>query len=213
MKQFYLFLLVGFLLIGCNSVKRNQKLISQGDYQRAIELAVKKLQKNKNGEKRDAHIILLEDAFKKAVKEDRQRIAFLEREDRIYHTRELFYLYFGLEERQTLVRPLLPLYSQTLGRNAKFNLKDYSDEIIQAKNAYLVFLYDEGKRLMNLNNTMNHRKAYTIFCEITDIHPNYKDSKALMDDSHFFGTDFVMVSLQNDSFQIIPYQLERDLLN
>ena len=213
MKQIYSLLLIGFLLIGCNSVKRNQKLISQGDYHRAIELAVKKIQKNRNSEKIESHIILLEDAFKKAVKEDIQRIAFLEGEDRIYHTRELYYLYAGLEERQALIRPLLPLYSQTLGRNARINIKDYSNEIINAKNNYLAFLYDEGQRLMNFNTILEYRKAYRIYCEITDIHPNYKDSKKLLDDSHFYGTDFVMVSLQNDSFQIIPYHLERDLLN
>jgi hypothetical protein len=91
----------------------------------------------------------------------------------------------GLEERQALVRPLLPLYSPSLGRNAKISIKDYSNEIIHAKNTYLAFLYDEGIRLMNLDNTLDHRKAYTIFCEITDIHPNYKDSNQLLKDSYF----------------------------
>jgi len=213
MKKLWVYFILGFLLIGCNSIKRNQKFISQGNYDKAIDIAVKKIQKNRNSDKIDSHIKLLEEAYKKAVNEDIQRIAFLEKDNKIFHTRELYYLYYGLEERQTLLRPLLPLYIGSLNRNAKIPLKDYSDEIIDARNEYLEFLYEEGNRLMSLDNTMDYRKAYTVYCEITDIHPNYRDSKRLMDDSHFLGTDFVMVSLQNDTFQIIPYQLERDLLN
>jgi hypothetical protein len=213
MRKLWVYFILGFLLISCNSVKRNQKFISQGNYDKAIEIAVKKIQKNRNSEKVDSHILLLEEAYKKAVTEDKQRIVFLEKDNKIFHTRELYYLYFGLEERQALLRPLLPLYINSLGRNAKLPLKDYSSEIIDARDEYLAFLYDEGTRLMNLDNTMDYRKAYTVYCEITDIHPNYRDSKILLNDSRFLGTDFVMVSLQNDTYHIIPYQLERDLLN
>jgi hypothetical protein len=213
MKKIWVCIILSFLLAGCNSVKRNQKFISQGDYDKAIEIAVRKIQKNRSTDKVDSHILLLEQAFKKAVNEDKQRIAFLEKDNKVFHTRELYYLYFGLDEGQSLIRPLLPLYINSEGRNAKLPFKDYSDEIIDARDRYLTFLYDEGTRLMNQDNTMDYRKAYSIYCEITDIHPNYRDSKQLMDDSHFLGTDFVMVSLQNDTFQIIPYHLERDLLD
>ena len=213
MKKLWVYFILSFLLFSCNSVKRNQKFIAQGNYDRAIDIAVKKIQKNRNAEKVDSHILLLEEAFKKAVQEDKNRIAFLEKDNKQFHARELYYLYYGLEERQAFIRPLLPLYINSLKRNARFNLKDYSDEIIDTRNEYLAYLYDEGDRLMNLGNTLDYRKAYSIYCEITDIHPNYRDSERLLNESRFLGTNFVMVSLQNDTYHILPYQLERDLLD
>lgn len=47
MKAFYLLLFTAFFSISCNSVKRTQKFVARGDYDQAIELAVKKLQKDK----------------------------------------------------------------------------------------------------------------------------------------------------------------------
>ncbi|MBE9491133.1 MAG: hypothetical protein IMY67_12615, partial [Bacteroidetes bacterium] len=66
---------------------------------------------------------------------------------------------------------------------------------------------------MGYNTTMDYRDAYIYFCEVTDIQPNYKNSKTLLEDAHFYGTDFVFVTLNNHTFQIIPNILERELLN
>ena len=46
------------LLGGCNSVKRNQKFLARGNYDQAIELAVKKLQKDKTLARNEEHIVL-----------------------------------------------------------------------------------------------------------------------------------------------------------
>ena len=66
MKYLGSIILISLLFIGCNSVKRNQQYIAKGDYDKAIDLAVKKLQKDKTSNKSDAHILLLEDAFEKS---------------------------------------------------------------------------------------------------------------------------------------------------
>ena len=213
MKKFITLILLGLIIVSCNSVKRNQKFIARGEYDRAIEFAIKKLEKDKTSSKSDAHIILLEDAFKKAVQEDIRRINFFKKENNPDASRNIYYLYRGLIERQYHLRPILPLYSISLGRNAKFKLVDYSDKIIEAKQKFLTYLYDIGKRYMNFDKTLEYRKAYTIYCELTDIQSNYKDSKELLNDAHFYGTDFIFVTIKNQSFQIIPYSLKRELLN
>lgn len=204
---------LALLLVACNSVKRNQKLLAKGDYDRAIELAVKKLQKDKNSEKNDAHIVLLEEAFSKAADEDNRRISFLKKEKNPATTREIYHLYTDLEHRQKLLRPLLPLYSNALGRNAKFKLVDYSKDIIASKKAFTEYLYAEAGRYMNRNTIADYRTAYHVYCEIDELQPNYKDVRQLKDDAHFYGTDFIFVSLNNRSGQIIPHRLERDLLD
>ncbi|MBV1924749.1 MAG: hypothetical protein KUG68_12055 [Flavobacteriaceae bacterium] len=213
MKKIILLLSSILFLVSCSSVKRNQNFISEGDYNRAIDLAVKKLQKNKTSSKFDEHIVLLEDAYKKAVQSDQKRARFLEKTNDPFNYREIYFTYSGLEERQDLIRPLLPLYSNSLKRNTKFKMVDYSSDLISAKDNFVAHLYDEGNRFMGYNTIMDYRKAYTHFCEVIDIKPNYKDSKQLLEEVHFKGTDFVFVSLQNHSGQIIPFRLEKDLLN
>ena len=74
-------LLLALLLTGCNSVKRNQKFLAQGNYDAVIELALKKLQKDPNGKNSEAHVAFLEEAFKSVVEEDQRRIAFLKKEN------------------------------------------------------------------------------------------------------------------------------------
>ncbi|PKA84597.1 hypothetical protein ATE92_2795 [Ulvibacter sp. MAR_2010_11] len=201
------------LLVACNSVKRNQKLLAKGDYDKAIDLAVKKIQKDKNSDKNDAHIVLLEEAFKKAAEDDTRRITFLKKENNPSGTREIYHLYRDLEYRQDLIRPLLPLYSSSLGRTASFKLVDYTGDLIASKKAFTEYLYTEANRYMTRQTTADYRTAYNIYCEIDELQPNYKDVKKKKDDAHFFGTDFIFVTLNNRSGQMIPFRLERELLD
>jgi len=210
----FLFSIVALLVFSsCSSVKRNQKFIAEGDYDRAIDLAVKKLQKDKYADKNDEHIILLEEAYKKAVSENTRRINFLKKGNEANASQKIYFLYKKLEERQFQIRPLLPLYSKTLGRNADFKFKDYSNQIIAAKQNYVADLYNDAIRLKNKNTVENYRNSYYLLCDIHDLQPNYKDVNTLLEDTRFLGTDFIFVSLNNRTNQVIPFRLERELLD
>src|SRR5690606_20258038 len=97
MKTFYLLLFTAILSVSCNSVKRTQKFVARGDYNQAIELAVKKLQKDKGAKEYDAHIRLLEEAFIKAKDEDTRQIAFLKRENNPRNAKQIYYTYLDLQ--------------------------------------------------------------------------------------------------------------------
>jgi hypothetical protein len=206
-------LIVILLLVGCSSVKRNQKFLSGGNYDKSIALAVKKLSKDKASEKNDPHIALLEEAFKKVSEEDTRRIAFLKKDKNPSNIRALYSLYLDLDSRQELIRPLLPLYSSSLGRNGKFHMRNYTHEIINSKKAYIEYLYQEADVYMKRKIIEDYRTAYNIFCEINELHHNYLDVLALKEDAHYLGTSFIFVSLNNRSEQIIPFRLERELLD
>lgn len=212
-KQILFGYILMFFIIGCGSVQRNETLIAKGDYDKAIELAVKKLQKNKNSNKNEEHVVLLEDAFKKAVEKDSKQIKFLKKAKDVFNTKEIFYLYRQLSERQGLIQPLLPLYSKLNKKEASFKIKNYQEDLIEAKNNFIAHLYDEGSRFMNYKTILDYRTAYEKYCEITDLQSNYKNTNQLLEESHYLGTDFVFIKLINYSGKIIPYQLERDLLN
>lgn len=201
------------LLTACNSAKRTQKFLASGNYDQAIGLAVKKLQKDKTSSKSDELIVLLEDAFQKVVVEDQRRIDFLQAEKNPVNAREIYHLYRGLQYRQDVIRPLLPLYSDILRRNADFNFQNYRNNILTAKEGYALALYNDGKRFMSKGTIHGYREAYGSFAELSKIQRNYKDTEALMEDAHYRGTDFVHVTLRNRSGQIIPRRLERELLD
>lgn len=201
------------LLGGCNSVKRNQKFLARGNYDQAIELAVKKLQKDKTLARNEEHIVLLEEAYKKANDEDQRQINFLKKENNLKSKRQLYYLYQGLERRQQLIRPLLPLYISSEGRNARFKMKDYSDEAIAAKQVLGEALWNQSDRFLQTNDKMQARTAYELLSELEDLGLGYMGLSQKLDDALYLGTDFVFVTLNNRSGQIMPRQLERELLD
>jgi len=213
MKAFYILLFTALFSISCNSVKRTQKFVAQGDYNQAIELAVKKLQKNKDAKEYDAHIRLLEEAFLKAKDEDSRHIAFLKKENSPRGAKEIYYTYLDLQARQDLIRPLLPLYSNEMGRKANFIFTDYTNDLLVAKEAYVQALYQEAIVYMQRNTKQDYRSAFHVLCELDEVQPNYRDVHQLREDAHFRGTDFVFVTLNNHTGQFIPFRLERDLLD
>jgi hypothetical protein len=213
MKAIYILLFSALLSISCNSVKRTQKFVSQGNYDDAIELAVKKLQKDKNAKEYDAHIRLLEEAFLKAKDDDTRKLAFLKRENSPASAKEIYYTLLDLRARQNLIRPLLPLYSDEMDRKANFVFSDYTDDLLRAKDAYVQALYQEAIGYLQQSTKKDSRSAYNVLCELDEVQPNYRDVFQLKKDAHFQGTDFVFVTLNNHTGQIIPYRLERDLLD
>lgn len=200
-------LFLALLLGSCNSVKRNQKFLSQGNYDQVIDLAVKKLQKDPHGKNSDAHASFLEEAFTRVVEEDKRRISFLKQENRPSNTREIYYLYCDLGKRQELVRPLTSLV------NLNIQFENYNDAIIASKKNFADYLFTEGAKYLNRNTILDAREAYAFFSDLKSLQPEYLGLDQKLNDAHFKGTDFVFVELNNHSGQIIPFRLEQELLD
>ena len=213
MKKLLFIFGIIFLLGACNSVKRNQKLLSKANYEQAIEFGVKKLQKNQSSKKRDGHIAIIEQAFQKFVAKANRRISFLEKEGNTSGAKEIYYTYQNIEYIQDKIRPLLPIYSATLGRNAEFKFNDYGSKVLDAKKAYVEYLYDEASLYMQYQTRKDYRTAYYIYCELEDLQPNYKDVPSKKENARFYGTNFILVALKNSTNQIIPSALEQELLS
>ena len=213
MKKLLFIFGIIFLLGACNSVKRNQKLLSKANYEQAIEFGVKKLQKNHSSKKRDGHIAIIEQAFQKFVAKANRRISFLKKQGNASGAKEIYYTYQNIEYIQDKIRPLLPIYNVTLGRNAEFKLNDYGSKILDAKKAYVEYLYDEASLYMQYQTRKDYRTAYYIYCELDDLQPNYKDLTLKKENARFYGTDFILVDLKNSTNQIIPVSLQQELLS
>lgn len=201
----YLFIFI--FITSCSSVKRSEKKLYKGNYDDAIRLSIKKIQKNRNTKNSKQHIQLLEDAFQKVVLENSSRIALLEKDGNSENTGKIYDLYQSMEYRQKLIRPLLPL------PNASFKIEDYSDRIVTAKRNYINFLFEEGTTYLKKNSILDARTAHGYFSKLKNIQPSYDKIDELLDEAHYKGTDFVYVTLMNKTDQVIPERLEQDILN
>jgi len=209
MKKLFLLISISFF-IACSGIKRTQKALYSGDYSEAIDIAVGKLQKDKNKKNNEEYIYLLQDAFKKFTEEKKQEINHLRKENA--NAEKIYRNYTQLTHVQRQIKPLLPLHFQS-GKEAKFKLKNYSDELITAKNNYAEDLYYSAESDINRANKLDYRKAYDKLNKVSQLKPNYKNTTQLLEDAQFYGTDFVFVGLENQTNQIIPRRLEQDLLN
>lgn len=205
-------LFLSLLIVSCG-VKQTQSMLSNGDYDGAINRALEGLRTNKNSKGNQDYVYLLEEAFAKAKQRDLESLNLLIKENNPSNYERIFNLYSQLNNRQERIKPLLPLQLIKEGRNAIFPMDDYSDEIIRSKNNLSGFLYANAKKSLDSKNKMDYRQAYDDLAYLEKLNPNYSDVRALMDEAQFKGTDFVHVYTKNETNMVIPARLQDDLLN
>ena len=213
MKKNGLILFFTFLLIGCSSVKKTQEAINKGNYDKAISIAIRNLKTNKTKKENQPYVLLLEEAFAKASKRNQDKITFLTQDANPENLESIYNLYLRLKERQQQIKPLLPLRILRNNTNARFNMVNYGAKIINAKKELSNHLYIKAKILFASNFKYDYRKAYEELKYIEEINPNYKNTRALMQEANAKGIDYIFVSMKNETEQVVPKKLEKDLLN
>jgi hypothetical protein len=212
MQKITLLISILFLALSCG-VKTTQSLISDGNYDAAINRAVEALRTNKDSKGKQDYVYLLEEAFAKAKDRDLRNLEMMEKEKNPANLELIYSVYIQLNNRQEKIRPILPLRLLKQGKEAQFIFDNYSDQIVSSKNALSKFLYENAQVLLKSSNKLDSRKAYDDLAYIESINPDYKNVKKLMDDAQFKGTDFVNVYAINETNMIIPKQLQNDLLD
>ena len=134
MKKITSFLALLLIITGCG-VKQTRSMLTSGDYDGAIQNAVTGLQGNKNAKGKQDYVYLLEEAYAKAKERDLRNIASWFKDTNPNNLEKIFDTYVLLNNRQEMIRPILPLKLIKEGRNASFPFDDYSDQIISSKNA------------------------------------------------------------------------------
>jgi len=213
MKKITLLFSILFLALSSCGVKTTQSLLSDGDYDGAINRAVEGLRTKKDSKGKQDYVFLLEEAFAKAKDRDMRNLEMMSKEANPANAERIYNTYLQLNNRQEKIRPLLPLPLLKQGKNATFLFDNYSDQIVSSKNALSKYLYENASALLKSNNKMDFRKAYDDFFYLESINPGYKNTKKLMGDAQFKGTDFVDVYATNETNMVIPKMLQDDLLD
>jgi hypothetical protein len=204
--KFLFFLLCSLLLFsGCHV---SQKALNSGNYDEAIDIAVKKLRRNKQNYEQ---ITILQNAFTKAVTRDKNDVLALKGSGQPDCWDDVFNVYRRLKYRQDLISPLLPLiYKNAVV--AQFPFEDYNSEITSSRDKAAEYYYQHGQQLLQSNNKYNARKAYDEFGQVLGFFTDYKDVRALRDKAHAQGITYILMGVKNNTNQLMPQQLERDLL-
>ncbi len=211
MKKFLLFTALITLLASCSSKKQIAQALHSGNYNQAIGEALKKLENNKDKDRKQDFVVLLKTAYEKAVERDLKKIKHLKKDGNPEYYKSIYDLYLNLDARQEAIKPVLPL--KVNGKNIHLNFTDYSNAIVDARLAVSEHMYNSGLVLLDSYNKHELKEAYSIFKYIDQINPKYKDTRHLMEAAHYRGTDYIIVTIENQTEQIIPRRLEDDLLN
>ncbi len=213
MKKHLFLFSVFFLFLSCGNEKQIQENIYKGNYDAAIDMAVQQIIKKKGKKSSDVYMALLKESYDKATVKDNELLKKAELDVNPEKWQVIYDTYLRMDARQNKIKPLLPLKSVKTGKEFHFDLKNYDDEILNAKNHLVAHLYKKASILLRSGDKKNIREAYDVLDEIDRIDPNYKDVRKLMDIAHRKGTTYALVKIENKTDKIIPKKLEQELLN
>ncbi|WP_103071425.1 hypothetical protein [Aquimarina sediminis] len=214
MKKLLHLLFMTTIITSCSSVKKTEKALNTGNYDQAINIALNKLKTNKGKKGKQPYILMLEQAYAKAIDRDKNAVVYLEKEGNPANLERIYNTYLSLRDRQERIKPLLPLYLVEEGRDARFSINNYNQKIIDTKDQLSQYLFNNAKTLLtSAKRKVEYRAVYDDLIYLDKITPNYKNTRALIDEAHVKGTDFVRVTMKNRTDVIIPKRLESDLLN
>ncbi len=205
----FIFILTSFL-VSCTSP---EKLVRQGDYDDAIQLAVKKLVKKNQ---KDSDILALEKAFSKSMDRDMRRITSLKKEGQPDNWTEINSIFKRVQKRQGLVERVIPLYVKSEGdREAVFEFVKADDLELESREKAAEFLYASAQKNMDSarqGDKMAARKAWDELNKTKKYYRNYKDRSKLMDQAKTMGTNHVFFKMKNSSGAVLPPGFEKELL-
>lgn len=205
MKKIYpLVLILTILLGGCGSSK---KQLERGNYDAAIDKAVRQLRKDPRDNKQ---INILERSYNIANEQDNERMRFLKMEGRPENWDEIYLLNKRMADRQSLVRTVTPLNAGN--RTLEFPYVDYMPEMIAAKRKSADYYYAHGNELMKNNMKESYRQAFREFIRAKEYIGDYEGIDNKIAEARYLGMSRVFVSVQNRSLIKFPQEFEEDLL-
>ena len=204
MRHLGYILLLFAILSSCSTP---QKQFQKGNYDVAIEKAVKNLKKNPNNKD---DIMILEKSYKLANEQDREQIKFLRMEAKPENWDLILHHYLALKNRQSVIRPVLPLKSDN--RTISFDYIDYDAKIIEAKQKAAEYFFAHAQKLMKNGDKNSYRNAYEEFVKVKRYWGDFENIDHLISLSHYYGTSRVLVVVQNNTPLKLSPEFTDDLL-
>lgn len=184
-------LLIG---IGCSSP---QKLIQQGQNNKATHILVRKLKQNPGNQ---SLYPLLSEAYSTASKRNLDTILSLKKTGQPDIWYDVYKEYMTLNNRQKQVASL----PEEVLRGAHIKMRDYEADIADAKTKAAAYFYAHAKKLLDDGSKIEARQAYNELIKIAQMYQDYKDVDALLRKALVMGTDYILYEIENNSTSLLP---------
>lgn len=207
-KSTGLLAIISLVLASCASP---MKLVETGNYDQAIELAVKKLAGKKT--KKTKYVMALEDAFYKTTTRDMAYADQLKKEGRPENWQKINDVYKKIRRRQDKIKPLLPLIDKD-GIKADFRFVKVEGLELESKEKAATFLYEDARRLLTLakeGDKMAAREAYSQLDKIKRYYTSFRDRNQLMNLAQELGTSYILFQMTNNAPVVLPLGFEKEI--
>lgn len=189
-----LFIAATSLLLSCRSAK---KMYEKGNYDEAVELAAKKLQKKPNDA---ATLDILMDAYRFAVEDHETRIRNNDASNNDLRWEWTYREYLSLQRLYDAIRRVPSVYDIV-------KPTDYSSYVISYKEEAGNARYERGLELMSLNTRSSYKQAYYEFQKALALKPGDIQTKMRMDEAYAGAvTNVVVLPLVQSGYQYSSYQ-------
>ncbi|MEZ4999911.1 MAG: hypothetical protein R2727_04330 [Bacteroidales bacterium] len=155
-------------------------------------------------------LISFDNSYRIALEQDNERVRYLKMEGKPSNWDEIYLLYKKMNDRQSLVRTVLPLQSGS--KTVNFPYVDYMQEMVIAKKNAADYYYAHGQELLNSRTKDGYRQAYYEFVRAKEYVGDYEGIDDLIYETKMLGMSRVLVRVQNNSLINFPPEFEQDLL-
>lgn len=207
MIRIYIIILLSIVLTACASTKKS---FDRHDYDSAVSIVVDKLQKNKKI--KDDEILLLEEAYYRALERDKEKVQQLKSSNRPEVWVDIFNIYTSMMKRQDAVARVTPIYLSN-GKSIGFTSYDFNPAREEARMNVAEYHYTTAQYLLSTNLRSDARNAYNHLDCILFYFKDYKDTKNLLSIAKDKGTTHVLMTVDKNPHLFLPQDFEYELFN
>jgi tetratricopeptide (TPR) repeat protein len=194
-SKFYslLFLAITILFFSCKTAK---KMYEKGNYDEAVELAAKKLQKNPNDA---ATLDILRNSYRFAVEDHETRIQNNSNSNNDLRWEWNYAEYLDLQRLYDAIRRVPSVYDKVHPTDYSSNVATYQEEAGNAR-------FDRGLALMENNTKISYKQAYSEFQRALELKPGDLSARQKMDEAYANAvTNVVVMPVEQSGFQYSSY--------
>jgi hypothetical protein len=205
--------ILGFVILFFAACATPQKSLQRGNYEEAVELAVKRLRSDKVKEKDVATLV---EAFNYINQRETERMGRLRLDNNADNWSEIYDLATRIQRRQDIIKPFLALDDQKyygLLSNCRFT-EGVNETVAEAREGAAANLYNRAVADLELSKNGNRRLARTAFENFRGIkkyYANYRDVAQLSEQAYILGINHIYVKVENDTRAFLPASFEREL--
>lgn len=189
----FFFIAITVLFFSCKTAK---KMYEKGNYDEAVELAAKKLQKKPNDA---ATLDILQDAYRFAVEDHETRIRNNSNSNNDLRWEWTYSEYLSLQRLYDAIRKSPSVFDIVRPTDYSSYVATYKEEAGNAR-------YDRGLVLMENNNKTSYRQAYYEFQRALDLKPGDLSAKQKMDEAFFNAvTNVIVLPVVRSGYQYSSY--------